>query len=100
MLPPPRTALATAFGIGVARTVAIGQAGVRRPQLAAVAGALLVPGAAGPRDLAARMDRVGAVVEVQCAAGRGSVLGRTLVALVDAGWGDEVRLPVAGDANL
>src|SRR5205085_9910607 len=101
MLPPPRTALAIAFGIGITRAVAIGEAGVGRTQPAGVAREFLVPGAARAGHLAARMHFVRAVVEVQrAAAGRRSIVGRPVVALVHAGRRNEVGLVVAGDAHL
>src|SRR6185369_7094558 len=100
MLPPPRSVLATAFGIGIARAVAVGQAGVRRAEVAGIAGVLLVPRAVGAGHLAARMHHVGPVVEVQRAAGGSAVVRRTGVSLVDAGGRHEVRLLVAVQADL
>src|SRR5690606_10176360 len=100
MLPPPTAALAIAFGIGIARAVPVGQAGPGGAEVAGVAGVLLVPGAALVRDLAARMDHVGAVVEVQRATAHGLVVGDAVVALVHARRRHEVGLGVAGEADL
>src|SRR4051794_40541554 len=101
MLPPPRTALATALGIGITRTVAIGQAGVGGTEPARVTREFLVRGAAGAGDLAARMHFVRAVVEVERAAGgRRCIVRGAAIALVHARGRNEVGLSVAGDAHF
>src|SRR5262245_27335700 len=100
MLPPPLSVLPIAFGIGIARGVVVGHPGIRRLQVAGVARVLLVPRPARAGHLAARVDHVGAIVEVERAAGGGAVVGRAGVALVDAGGRHQVGLAVAGQADL